>query len=122
MVVALAMALSSFSARASERAVEFLSASDVEQKSEDRGLCFDCDDESFVSLVEPSTSSQSVTPAARMLVRTLRSMVRECRYNKAASAIDSSMSTQRYGLYNHRVLFVSLARLYYLNRLEILRI
>ncbi len=74
------------------------------------------------STITSHASSQSVTPLVRVLPRAVRSVERVFQYSKAVSAIDSSTAAQRYGLYNHRILFVSLARHYYLARAEILRI
>lgn len=59
----------------------------------------------------------SVNLAARTLHRTVRTAERCVHNGRVMSAIDSTMSASRYGLYNHRILFVSHARLHYLNRL-----
>lgn len=59
----------------------------------------------------------SVNLAVRTLHRTVRTAERCVHNGRVMSAIDSTMSASRYGLYNHRILFVSHARLHYLNRL-----
>lgn len=59
----------------------------------------------------------SVNLAARTLHRTVRTAERYAHNGRVMSAIDSTTAASRYGLYNHRILFVSHARLHYLNRL-----
>lgn len=84
--------------------------------------CFRLASAPLLSTSTTATSSQSVTPLVRTLPRVARSAERAFQHTKAVSSIDSSTAASRYGLYNHRVLFVSLARDYYLARTEILRI
>lgn len=64
-----------------------------------------------------SAVSHSITPVVRTLNRSVRSHedIRYC--GRVVSAIDSTTTAERYGLYNHKILFVSHARYYYLCRL-----
>lgn len=64
-----------------------------------------------------SAVSHSITPVVRTLNRSVRSneQIRYC--GRVVSAIDSTTTAERYGLYNHKILFVSHARYYYLCRL-----
>lgn len=64
-----------------------------------------------------SSSAQSITPLARTLPRTLRSTEQSHSISRIVNAIDSTMAATRYGLYNHKILFVSHSRHYYLYRL-----
>lgn len=62
-------------------------------------------------------SSQGVTPVARTLHRILRPNYKTWQTDVAVRAIDSTMATPRYGLYNHKILFYAHPRHYYLNGL-----
>lgn len=64
-----------------------------------------------------SSSAQSITPLSRTLPRTLRSTEQSHNISRIVNAIDSTMAATRYGLYNHKILFVSHSRHYYLYRL-----
>lgn len=68
------------------------------------------------------SSSHSVAPAMRTMVRGNRNVEPMLRLAAATRSIDSTVAASRQGLYNHKILFVSLARLHYLNRLMRLRI
>ena len=70
----------------------------------------------------PSTTtmlgtSQSIAPVARTLPRGTRSGENIHNASRVVSAIDSTTAAARYGLYNHKILFVPYARYYYLYRL-----
>lgn len=66
-------------------------------------------------------AAQSVAPVART-TRTTRTAETLLRMVAATKAIDSTTASSRYGMYNHKILFVSLSRLHFLNRLMRLRI
>lgn len=75
------------------------------------------------SLLAPRTITNSGS-VQTVVVRTLRTLRLVERFSTEASAVRTIDSTvaNRYGLYNHKILFVSRARHYYLYRLERLRI
>ena len=64
-----------------------------------------------------SNGAQSITPLSRTLPRALRSTEQSHNISRIVNAIDSTMAATRYGLYNHKILFVSHSRHYYLYRL-----
>lgn len=76
-----------------------------------------------LSLLAPRTitNSGSVQTVVARTLRTLRPVERFSTEASAVRTIDSTVAN-RYGLYNHKILFVSRARHYYLYRLERLRI
>ena len=66
----------------------------------------------------PSTPiASNVTPLVRTLTHAERTSAHKVEHSKVVGAIDSATAAARYGLYNHKILFVSLSRLHYLNRL-----
>ena len=69
-----------------------------------------------------TNAAVSVLPMVRTVARTTRSAETLVRGIAATHAIDSTTASSRYGMYNHKILFVSLSRLHYLNRLMRLRI
>lgn len=76
-----------------------------------------------LSLLAPRTITNggSVQTVVARTLRTLRLVERFSTEASAVRTIDSTVAN-RYGLYNHKILFVSRARHYYLYRLERLRI
>lgn len=76
-----------------------------------------------LSLLAPRTITNggSVQTVVARTLRTLRLVERFSTEACAVRTIDSTVAN-RYGLYNHKILFVSRARHYYLYRLERLRI
>lgn len=70
---------------------------------------------------EVSHSGHIVAPV-RTVARTSRSSDSLLRLSMAVRSIDATTTTNRYGLYNHKILFVSHSRFYYLNCLSRLRI
>lgn len=66
----------------------------------------------------PSTPiASNITPLVRTLTHVERTSAHKVEHSKVVGAIDSATAAARYGLYNHKILFVSLSRLHYLNRL-----
>lgn len=72
---------------------------------------------SLLSSTPTSISTYNLTPISRTLPRSLRNSEYFHNTTRSVSAIDSTMAASRYGLYNHKILFVSHARYYYLCRL-----
>lgn len=71
----------------------------------------------LLSTPAPTAQPSSFVPVVRVLPHATRTVERSFAYTGAVSAIDSTVAAMRYGLYNHKILFVSLARYYYLCRL-----
>lgn len=71
----------------------------------------------LLSTTTTSGAHYSTTPIVRTLHRCMRIAEREAQHAKDAGSIDSTTATSRYGLYNHKILFVSHSRHYYLCRL-----
>lgn len=61
--------------------------------------------------------ASNITPLVRTLTHAERTTAHKVEHSKVVGAIDSATAAARYGLYNHKILFVSLSRLHYLNRL-----
>lgn len=68
--------------------------------------------------VSTTSGARSITPAVRTIARMVRNVERMFEYTTAVRSIDSTTAAQRYGLYNHKIIFVSLARNYYLSCLQ----
>lgn len=73
---------------------------------------------SYALLTSTPTSgaAQSITPIARTLPRSIRSVENSHNLSRAVSAIDSTTAASRYGMYNHKILLAPHPRLYYLSR------
>jgi hypothetical protein len=69
------------------------------------------------ALSPTSQSSEGISPVVRTLPRALRSLSRVEVCSAALRSIDSTTAAHRYGLYNHKILFYSHPRHYYLNGL-----
>ena len=72
----------------------------------------------MLSTTATSGVQHSITPAVRTLHRTMSSAERQSQHIKATGSIDSTTAAARYGLYNHKILFVSIARYHYVCRLR----
>ncbi|MBQ5737724.1 MAG: hypothetical protein IIV55_01595 [Alistipes sp.] len=70
-----------------------------------------------LGLTTTNQLSQASTPAVRTLPRTLRHVPRCTACSAAVRSIDSTTTASRYGLYNHKILFYTHPRHYYLNGL-----
>lgn len=76
-----------------------------------------------VALLAPTTTMAHATPpSVRTLPRQHRTSAGASSLQCALKSIDATTTASRYGMYNHKILFVSHARLHYLNRLVRLRI
>lgn len=71
-----------------------------------------------VAIATNSSTPQSVTPSIRTIHNVVRSAERALHNTKAINAIDATTLAHRYGLYNHKILFVSVARHHYVCRLR----
>lgn len=71
----------------------------------------------LLSVPHTPMSQSNFTPAVRTLHGMLRTEARTFANTKAVSSIDSTTATHRYGLYNHKILFASYPRIYYLCRM-----
>lgn len=76
-----------------------------------------CSHES-VAIATNSSLPQSITPTLRTIQRTNNHLGRTHQYSRVSAAIDSTTSATRYGLYNHKILFVSNVRYHYICRLR----
>lgn len=94
-----------------------LAASDAESETLPTEPSFTLATQPLLSTTTAQGWSYNLSPVARTLPRTLRMAEREHEFTKATRAIDSTMATTRYGLYNHKILFVAHPRLYYLCRM-----
>lgn len=79
---------------------------------------FTASDTPLLSTTTTTVTPPSVTPLARTVARTASTPARLFQHTKAVSAIDSTTAATRYGLYNHKILFCTLSRCYYLYRLR----
>lgn len=76
-----------------------------------------CSHECVAITTNPSLP-QSITPTLRTIQRTNNTLWRTHQYSRISAAIDSTTSATRYGLYNHKILFVSNVRYHYVCRLR----
>ncbi len=76
-----------------------------------------CEGTPPISAFQTTSSQLSFSPAVRTLHGMSRSEYRTFAHTKAVSSIDSTTAAHRYGLYNHKILFASYPRIYYLCRL-----
>ena len=90
---------------------------DATQEGTHGEACFTVSTQPLLSTSTSTITPPSVTPAVRTISRSKLNSERTFQYSKAVSSIDTSTAASRYGLYNHKILFVSLSRIYYLNRL-----
>lgn len=70
-----------------------------------------------VGLSTVTYTSQSVAPIVRTLPRTTRQLTRLEQSTVAVRSIDSTQAKSRAGLFNHKILFYTYPRHYYLNGL-----
>lgn len=61
-------------------------------------------------------ATPTISPIARTLPRSIRSTEHKYYSSRVVSAIDNTTAATLYGLYNHKILFTSHARQYYLYR------
>lgn len=71
-----------------------------------------------VAIATNSSTPQSISPSIRTIPSVVRNAERASHNTKATTAIDATTLAHRYGLYNHKILFVSVARYHYVCRLR----
>ena len=77
----------------------------------------ECDNNS-AAIATNSSTPRTFTPEARTLHSVSRNAERTSSHQRVTTAIDSTTTATRYGLYNHKILFVSIARHHYICRLR----
>ena len=77
----------------------------------------ECDNNS-AAIATDSSTPRTLTPEVRTLHSVSRNAERTPAHQRVATAIDSTTTATRYGLYNHKILFVSIARHHYICRLR----
>ena len=77
----------------------------------------ECDNNS-AAIATNSSTPRTFTPEVRTLHSVSRNAERTSSHQRVATAIDSTTTATRYGLYNHKILFVSIARHHYICRLR----
>lgn len=70
------------------------------------------------ALTTNSSTPRILTPEVRTLHSVSRNAERTSSHQMVSTAIDSTTTATRYGLYNHKILFVSIARHHYICRLR----
>ncbi len=75
-------------------------------------------DNNDAALTTNSSTPRILTPEVRTLHSVSRNAERTSSHQRVSTAIDSTTTTTRYGLYNHKILFVSIARHHYICRLR----
>ena len=77
----------------------------------------ECDNNSAAIITNGSTP-RLLTPEVRTINGPSHNAERTPAHQRVATAIDSTTTATRYGLYNHKILFVSIARHHYICRLR----
>ena len=75
-------------------------------------------DNNDAALTTNNSTPRILTPEVRTLHSVSRNAERTSSHQRASTAIDSTTTATRYGLYNHKILFVSIARHHYICRLR----
>lgn len=75
-------------------------------------------DNNDAALTTNSSTPRILTPEVRTLHSVSRNAERTSSHQRVSTAIDSTTTATRYGLYNHKILFVSIARHHYICRLR----
>ncbi len=77
----------------------------------------ECDNNSAAIITNGSTP-RLLTPEVRTINGPSHNAERTSSHQRVSTAIDSTTTATRYGLYNHKILFVSIARHHYICRLR----
>lgn len=75
-------------------------------------------DNNDAALTTNNSTPRILTPEVRTLHSVSRNAERTSSHQRVSTAIDSTTTATRYGLYNHKILFVSIARHHYICRLR----
>ena len=70
------------------------------------------------AIITNGSTPRLLTPEVRTINSPSRNAERTSAHQKVTTAIDSTTTATRYGLYNHKILFVSIARHHYICRLR----
>ena len=76
-----------------------------------------CDNNS-TAIATSTSAPRTLTPEVRTIHSLTRNVERTSQHQRVSTAIDSTTTATRYGLYNHKMLFVSIARQHYVCRLR----
>ena len=71
-----------------------------------------------VAITTNNSTPQTITPAVRTIHSVTHTAERTTTHHKVSASIDGTTTATRYGLYNHKILFVSIARYHYVCRLR----
>ena len=75
-------------------------------------------DHNSTAIATSTSAPRTLTPEVRTIHSVTRNVERTSQHQRVSTAIDSTTTATRYGLYNHKMLFVSIARQHYVCRLR----
>lgn len=75
-------------------------------------------DHNSTAIATSTSTPRTLTPEVRTIHSVTRNVERTSQHQRVSTAIDSTTTATRYGLYNHKMLFVSIARQHYVCRLR----
>ena len=75
-------------------------------------------DHNSTAIATSTSAPRTLTPEVRTIHSLTRNVERTSQHQRVSTAIDSTTTATRYGLYNHKMLFVSIARQHYVCRLR----
>ena len=75
-------------------------------------------DHNSTAIATSTSAPRTLTPKVRTIHSLTRNVERTSQHQRVSTAIDSTTTATRYGLYNHKMLFVSIARQHYVCRLR----
>ena len=75
-------------------------------------------DHNSTAIATNTSAPRTLTPKVRTIHSLTRNVERTSQHQRVSTAIDSTTTATRYGLYNHKMLFVSIARQHYVCRLR----
>lgn len=75
-------------------------------------------DNNGAAIITNGSTPRLLTPEVRTINGPSHNAERTSSHQRVSTAIDSTTTATRYGLYNHKILFVSIARHHYICRLR----
>jgi hypothetical protein len=75
-------------------------------------------DNNSAAIITNGSTPRLLTPEVRTINGPSHNAERTSSHQRVSTAIDSTTTATRYGLYNHKILFVSIARHHYICRLR----
>ena len=75
-------------------------------------------DHNSTAIATNTSVPRTLTPEVHTIHSVTRNVERTSQHQRVSTAIDSTTTATRYGLYNHKMLFVSIARQHYVCRLR----